>query len=102
MKTQQRELAVQLIDSSFTKDEGCEVIMALLDNKIKFHQNKRFSEEERLGKDLSRSGVRIEELRQEKKRVQAFFEQLDGEQNVSVSGLVHMVESSVLAMTKTA
>ena len=102
MNTQKTELAVQLIDSTFTAEDAREVMLALIDHKIGFHHRKRFSNEERHGEDLTDSRIRIEELKAERKRMVEFFEQLNGERNIAISGLVQIAESAVAAEQKTA
>ena len=102
MNTTQTELAVQLIDSTFTKEDALEVMLALLDHKINFHHRKRFSNEERHGEDITDSSVRVKELKQERRRLMEFFEQLDTDRNISISGLVNIVESKAKAEGKTA
>ena len=90
MEHNQHTLSVDLIDSTFKKDDAFEVIMALLDHKIKFHQHLRLSAIERGGAEEQQSALRIQELRKVKQKVKEYFSQLPESERLSVHGAVTM------------
>lgn len=64
----------KLIYGSFTSEEACEVLLGLLDYKIKFHSQKVFSNDIRFGANDIKSKKRIEELEKVKKELKEYFD----------------------------
>jgi hypothetical protein len=57
----------KLVDGVYNLQEVKEIVLTLLDDKIKFHQLKDFSDSERLGKtDDSHSKKRLKDLKNSK------------------------------------
>lgn len=75
MKTHQ----IKLIDSTYGEDDAFEVLTSLIEDKIRFLNQKIFSLEERFGSDTTHMKKRIEELRQEKRDLTLLFEECQGE-----------------------
>ena len=65
---------LKLIEGHFSPDEAREIVMNVFLSKIKFHQNKNFSSEERFGKEDVNAVKRIPEL---KKSMIAISELID-------------------------
>jgi hypothetical protein len=61
---------IKLIDNTYPLEEGNELIMALINDKIKFLNMKVFSLQERFGSDTSKFEQRIAELKEEKNQLQ--------------------------------
>ena len=56
----------KLVDGVYNLQEVKEIVLTLLDDKIKFHQLKDFSDSERLGKtDDSHSKKRLKDLKKQ-------------------------------------
>lgn len=51
-----------LIDGEFSTEEARTILMTLIENKIRFHQQENLSQEERFGSSSKRSSRRIEQL----------------------------------------
>ncbi len=66
---------VTLINGAFTPDEAKEVLLALISNKIHFHQMRNFSSEERFGKPDPLSVKRLSELYESRKHVVSLLEE---------------------------
>ncbi len=54
---------LKLIEGNFSPDEAREILMNVFLGKIQFHQNKKFSSEERFGKEDINAVNRILELK---------------------------------------
>ncbi|KPQ27288.1 MAG: hypothetical protein HLUCCX14_15395 [Marinobacter excellens HL-55] len=55
-----------LIDGEFSAEEAQMILMALIENKIQFHQQENLSQQERFGSTSRRSDRRIGQLLQTK------------------------------------
>lgn len=51
-----------LIDGEFSTEEARTILMTLIENKIRFHQQENLSQEERFGSSGKRSSRRIDQL----------------------------------------
>ena len=56
----------QLIDGEFSAEEARTILMALIENKIRFHRRENLSQEERFGSPDKYSNRRIDQLLQTK------------------------------------
>ena len=65
----------KLISGEFSSDDAKTILMALINNKIQFHQLERWSGNERLGADNPVVSRRIEELMQTKEALAALIEE---------------------------
>lgn len=54
----------QLIEGAFLPEEAMKLLMSLLNNKINYHQLESFSNQIRIGSDLTHSKKRVEYLKQ--------------------------------------
>ncbi len=61
---------LKLIEGNFTKEESMELLMGIYTSKIKFHDLKIFSSEERFGYKDKKSVEKIPELIEAKNRAQ--------------------------------
>jgi hypothetical protein len=84
---------LKLIDNKFTPGEAKEVLLTLINDKIRFHSTKNFSSEVRTGISQEHSRQRIEELEEAKKEIIALIEKaeemnilLDVESSIHISG----------------
>jgi hypothetical protein len=96
------KIDLKLVDTDFTAVEAKEVVLALFDYKIRFHQAKRFSNEERFNKDIHHSELRISELKKERERLVEFFEKADKSARITVSSKVDIIEVASNQERKTA
>lgn len=55
-----------LIDGEFSTEEAQTILMALIENKIRYHRQENLSHEERFGDSSKRSSRRIDQLLQTK------------------------------------
>ncbi|WP_051286106.1 hypothetical protein [Salinimicrobium terrae] len=84
---------LKLIDNKFTPEEAKEVLLTLINDKIKFHSTKNFSSEIRTGLSQEHSRQRIKELEEAKKEIIALIRKaedvnilLDVESSIHISG----------------
>ncbi len=66
-----------LIDGTFNVADAKEVLLALIDNKIRYHQQRIFSHEERFGKPCQFSEERIIQLRQTRSEIVELLKQYE-------------------------
>lgn len=64
---------VSLLNGTFSIAEAREVLLTLIDDKIRFHSNRIFSQEERIGITPEDSVVRIKELRATRDEISAII-----------------------------
>ncbi len=74
---------IKLIDNTYSKEEAKDLLLALLNDKIKFLQMKIFSLQERLGADTQHLEKRVNELKQEKTQLLSKIKEL-GEKEYAV------------------
>lgn len=65
---------IQLIDGNFGAHDAQEVLMDLINHKIKFHQLKNISWEERFGEPNQHSQKRLKELLKDRERLSAVLD----------------------------
>lgn len=70
-----------LIEGTFNTKDAKEILLALVESKIKFHQHRIFSHEERYGKPCEDSIVRIAQLQKTKSDLLAMIKQCEEEGN---------------------
>ncbi len=70
---------LSLIEGSFNTADAKEILLALLDNKIKFHQQRIFSHEERFGNPCKDSITRSAQLQKTKADLLALIKQCEAE-----------------------
>lgn len=81
----------KLIDSSFTVQEAKQVLLSLVNNKIQFHSQRIFSNDERFGIDDKFSKNRIVELEEIRKELIDYFNTLgDMNQKMNLTSIVNM------------
>jgi hypothetical protein len=64
---------IELIKGTFTPDEAREILLQLLDSKIKFHNLKNWSSRERFGKPDADSEARLRHLKESRKKVETII-----------------------------
>ncbi len=75
----------KLIDSSYTVSEAREILLAILNSKIQFHQLKTFSHDIRFGRPDEHSEKRIKELEETRRAINDLlleYENTDAKFNV--------------------
>lgn len=65
---------VKLIENQFDKEEARDLVLILINDKIRFLQRKIFMLQERVGCDTQKIEQRLSELKLEKSRVMAEFD----------------------------
>lgn len=73
MKTQN----LQLIEGQFSSQEAKELLMNIFNDKIRFHEMKNFSSQERYGTDDATAQKRIPKLRQEMVKLKEIVDQAE-------------------------
>ena len=89
----------KLVDGEFTPEKAREVLFALINSKIQFHNCEKFSTQIRFSGDVSHSEKRIEELTQVHREIKELIEQAKANgYNLKVNSLleVALVEAEVL------
>lgn len=82
----------RLIDSNYGAQEANEVLTSLIQDKIRFLNQKCFSLEERFGSDTAHLKKRIKELQAEKRTLDLILEEFDrDEAEFQISCTVQMV-----------
>ncbi|MDA7744578.1 hypothetical protein N8911_00615 [bacterium] len=102
MSQNQINIDLKLVDTEFITEEAKEVVLSLFDYKIRFHQRKRFSNEERFEKNIHHSTVRIAELKKEKEKLLEYFTGLDKDARIRVSSKVEINQDPAQSSRKTA
>ncbi|GAA4823972.1 hypothetical protein [Algivirga pacifica] len=70
-----------LIEGDFNFEEAKEIVLHLVDYKIRFHNVKNFNDELRFGKADERSIERLKQLKKTKEALKKFFEEMEGSDN---------------------
>lgn len=65
---------IQLIDGNFSAQDAQEVLMDLINHKIRFHQLRNISWEERFGEPNQHSQKRLKELMKDRDRLSAVLD----------------------------
>ncbi|MEM9075903.1 MAG: hypothetical protein AAGC43_02645 [Bacteroidota bacterium] len=86
---------VRLVEGIFEPSESADVLLSLLNYKIKFHTVQLLNLQEHESKDLEKSKKRIEELKTAKKQV------TDLVVNARNKGLVLDIQSTITIVPKT-
>lgn len=73
MKTHQ----TKLMEGAFTKESAKTLLVELLSYKIRYHQLKKFSDDERFGTDIDHSEKRMHELAQSRDELVAWLDSID-------------------------
>lgn len=82
----------KLIKGEFNKEEVQFMLLSLINEKIKFHQNQNFSTIIKSGRDKLHSTNRIEELKNVKTNLNGFFEQFPMDSNYSIEANIKIVK----------
>ena len=67
---------IVLVNGTFTPGEAQELLLALMNSKINFHNTKDFSSRERFGKPDAHSQERLKHLKEARERVITGFSKL--------------------------
>ena len=82
---------IELIKGTFTPDEAREILLQLLDSKIKFHNVKNWSSRERFGKPDVYSEQRLEHLTESRKKVQTLVSKsIDDEKTITIHSSIEI------------
>lgn len=82
---------IELIKGTFTPDEAREILLQLLDSKIKFHNVKNWSSRERFGKPDAYSEQRLEHLMESRKKVQTLISKsMDEEKLMTINSIIEI------------
>lgn len=65
----------KLIDSNYTASEAREILLAIINSKIQFHQIKTFSHDIRFGRRDEHSENRIKELEETRRAITQFLQE---------------------------
>lgn len=91
-KTEGVSQRIQLVKGDFTSEEASDVIMALIDEKINFHQKQRLQKWEQNHKNNSDDiDDRIRQLENEKQKVKEFIIKAKNlKSNLSINGILEI------------
>jgi hypothetical protein len=82
---------IKLIDSTYMAGEGKDLLLSLINDKIRFIKRKIFSTEERFGSDTAHLRKRVAELKQEKEQLLQVLGQLKSDdQMLEIDCHVHL------------
>lgn len=83
--------SLQLISGEFTPQEAKEILMNLYNTKIKFHQVKNFSSQERLGHDDQIAIKRIADLQKQVEKLKDLLLQVQSEnKNLAITSEINI------------
>lgn len=81
----------KLIDGHFSPEEAKNILMSLFNNKIDYHQLESFSNQIRLGNDISFSQNRIKDLFQSVEGIKEIVEEAaKNGKNLKIDGTIHI------------
>ena len=75
---------IELIKGTFTPDEAREILLQLLESKIKFHNLKNWSSRERFGKPDADSEARLRHLHESRKKVEKIISKSISEEKTMI------------------
>lgn len=87
----------KLIDSSYTVSEAREILLAIINSKIQFHQLKTFSHDIRFGRPDEHSEKRIKELEETRREIQNLLQE---HENTEATFTVQSMLTLELSTTK--
>lgn len=85
-----KNISINLIEGTFENEKARKLLLDLISFKIKYHQNKKFSNEERFGTDQEQSAQRIAQLQAEEIQLQNWFKQLTANEPIHISGTINL------------
>lgn len=74
-----------LIEGEFLQNDARIILLQLLNSKINFHHMRKFSNEERFGKDREHSAKRLQALTKEKESLVAWLDGFSGSDRIAIS-----------------
>jgi hypothetical protein len=80
----------KLIEGVFSVSDAKEILLTLIEEKIKFHELKSFSDEVKLGKKSEDSLIKVADLRATKANIIAFLSQDKNRPNVSINSSIEI------------
>ena len=91
-KTEKMMQTIQLVKGAFTASEASDVMMALIDEKINFHQKQRLQKWEQNHKNNpDEIEDRIKQLENEKAVAKAFIEKAkDSNKTIAINGIIEI------------
>lgn len=82
---------IELIKGSFSPDEAKEILLQMLNNKMKFHKLKNWSSQERFGKPDAFSEERLKSLEESRKKVEKLLsESTGGERTIIINSTIEI------------
>lgn len=80
----------KLIQGIFTVEKAKYILLELINQKIKFHSLKKFSNEERFGEDCDNSLNRINELVKEREELLNWLNKLTNAEKLKIESNIHL------------
>lgn len=81
----------KLIDGQFSPDEAKNILMSLFNNKIDYHQLESFSNQIRLGNDISFSQNRINDLSQSVESIKEIVKEATAQgKHLKIDGIIQI------------
>lgn len=82
---------IKFIEGKFSPEEAKEILVDLLNHKIRFHSLKNFSFEERFGKPVEGSQKRIEDLKASREKIILVIQQAkDNNTNLRIESSINI------------
>jgi hypothetical protein len=81
---------VKLIDGNFENANAKLILLDLIENKIKHHELKEFSNIIRFGNDREKLSKRVQELIQEKKNLVEWLDSIDKRKTIKIKGIIQL------------
>lgn len=66
--------SINLIKGTYTNSEAAEILLSVIDDKIRYHDRKNFGLRERFGVESEESTNRLKELRADRKKIKEILE----------------------------
>jgi hypothetical protein len=82
---------IKLIDGTYSGIEAAEILLSVIDDKIRFHEVKKFSFSIRFGIDSVESVKRLKELKEDRKKITTIIEkQKDNNVEFTISSSINI------------
>jgi hypothetical protein len=80
----------KLIEGVFIVSDAKEILLTLIEEKIKFHELKSFSDEVKLGKKSEDSLIKVADLRATKTKIIAFIDDDKTKSKISINSFIEI------------
>ncbi|OAQ38490.1 hypothetical protein A5893_13780 [Pedobacter psychrophilus] len=80
----------KLIEGIFSASDAKEILLNLIEEKIKFHELRSFSDEVKQGKKNDESLLKVAELNDTKSKIKALLEKVENGKNLKINSFIEI------------